>query len=254
MAVDADTVASALATTYEHVLKAVPEGWIRRRGGVMAGVTRVALARLNGVWPESAEPDSVVISQLLDEVASEGVPYSLQLRPGASARSRELAARRDMLPGEPVPLMLLEDAHGIGAFIDVDGLVVRELLPDEADAHAMVVGGGSALLIGLFREFITPAVLALPGVRCYVGEVDGQPVTTGMGIRLGPSVGVFGIATLPARRGLGYGAAVTARAVADGLTAGAQWSWLQSSAAGHGVYVRLGFTDIESWDFWTTAV
>jgi N-acetylglutamate synthase len=254
MAVDADIVASALAGTWEYVFQAVQDGWVRRQGGVVAGVTRVALPMLNGVWPESVEPDSGIVSELLDEVASSGLPYCLQLRPGASAGPRDVAAGRGMLPEEPVPLMLLEDPGAFGAFLDVDGLVVRELLPDEADAHATVVAGGFDLPVGLFRQFITPAVLALPGVRCYLGEVDGQPVATGIGIRVGPSVGVFDIATLPPQRGLGYGAAVTARVIADGLAAGARWSWLQSSAAGHRVYTRLGFRDIEPWDFWVMAV
>jgi hypothetical protein len=43
---------------------------------------------------------------------------------------------------------------------------------------------------------------------------------------------------------------VTARAVADGLAAGAQFAWLQSSAAGYGVYERLGFTTSETWRCW----
>jgi predicted GNAT family acetyltransferase len=60
----------------------------------------------------------------------------------------------------------------------------------------------------------------------------------------------FNIATPPADRRRGYGAAVTARAVTDGLAAGARWSWLQSSVAGYPVYERLGFRTVESWQSW----
>ena len=69
----------------------------------------------------------------------------------------------------------------------------------------------------------------MPGVRCYLGEAGGPPVTTGMGVTIGGSVGVFDIATAPADSGRGYGAAITARVMSDGLAAGAAWSWLQSS-------------------------
>ena len=254
MPVDADVVASAFADTWEHVFPAVPGGWARREGGIVAGVTGVALPMLNGVWSERVDPDPGMVSELLDDVASAGLPYCLQLRPGASAGLRDLAAGRGMVPAESVPLMVLEGTDAFARFIEVEGLVVRELSPDEADAHAAMVATGFGLPVEQFRQFITRPVLALPGVRCYLGEVEGEPVSTGMGVRVGPFVGVFDIATLPPHRGLGYGAAVTARAVADGLAAGAQWCWLQSSAMGHGVYRRLGFQDVERWDFWVMAV
>jgi predicted GNAT family acetyltransferase len=95
-----------------------------------------------------------------------------------------------------------------------------------------------------------PDVLRLPGVRCYLGEVGGQAVTTGVGVTLGDSTGVFNIATPPAHRRRGYGAAVTARAVADGLAAGAKWAWLQASPAGYATYTRLGFETAETWKCW----
>jgi N-acetylglutamate synthase len=105
-------------------------------------------------------------------------------------------------------------------------------------------------LKSILRRLVTPAVLTAAGVVCYVGEVDDEPVTTGVGVTLGDHVGVFNIATPPALRERGYGAAVTARVVRDGLEHGAQRAWLQSSAAGFHVYQRLGFRTVESWRFW----
>jgi hypothetical protein len=49
----------------------------------------------------------------------------------------------------------------------------------------------------------------------------------------------------PEHRGRRFGAAVTLRAVADGLIGRAQWSFLQSSTAGYGVYSRLGYSTVE---------
>jgi GNAT superfamily N-acetyltransferase len=253
VAVEADMVARALAITWEHVFQALPTGWARRQGGVVAGVTGVGLAFFNGVWPESADPDPATVSQLLGEVAATGLPHCLQLRPRASASFEDLALGRGMVPEQPVPLMLLEGTGAIARLVDVEGLVVRELTPEEAGSHARAAASGFEVRDEPLLKFITPAVLALPGVRCYLGEVDGEPVTTGMGITIGPFVGIFDIATPPAHRGRGYAAAVTARAVADGLAAGARWSWLQSSPAGHSLYRRLGFRDVELWSFWVSA-
>ena len=54
-------------------------------------------------------------------------------------------------------------------------------------------------------------------------------------------------------RSRGYAAAVTARAVADGLSGGAEWAWLRSSPAGYPVYTRLGFKTVERWSSWVSA-
>jgi len=60
-------------------------------------------------------------------------------------------------------------------------------------------------------------------------------------------VGIFNVATPPEHRGHGYGAAITAQAIHDGFAAGAELSWLQSSAMGESVYRRLGFRAVESY-------
>jgi predicted GNAT family acetyltransferase len=96
-------------------------------------------------------------------------------------------------------------------------------------------------------------MLSAPGVRCYVGEVAGVPVTTGVSLTQGSYVSIFNIATPPAYRGNGYGAAVTARAVSDGLAGGAAWAWLLASPSGFPIYERLGFRTVESWSYWLSA-
>jgi hypothetical protein len=67
---------------------------------------------------------------------------------------------------------------------------------------------------------------------------------------VGGCTGVFSVATPPAHRRRGYGAALTARAVTDGLAAGAAWAWLQSSPPGYGIYARLGFRTVETRACW----
>jgi hypothetical protein len=115
----------------------------------------------------------------------------------------------------------LTDPRALGVTPQAEGLVIRELQPAEADKYASAAAAGFEAPVELFEQLMTPRMLKAPGVRAYIGEVDGQPVTTGLGVTLGSHVGIFNIATPPAHRGRGYGAAVTARAVADGLDAGA---------------------------------
>jgi predicted acetyltransferase len=74
-----------------------------------------------------------------------------------------------------------------------------------------------------------------------------------VGITLEPCVGIFNVATPARHRGRGFGCAVTARAVAEGASRGAAWSWLQSSPLGVSVYERLGFEVLEEWVCWLHA-
>ena len=145
--------------------------------------------------------------------------------------------------------MVLEDSSGLGG-TDPDGLVIQPLAHESAARHANLAAAGYEAPEEYFQQLMTTGVLRGAGVRCYLGEFNGEPVTTGVGITLGDSVGIFNIATPPAHRRHSYGAAVTARAIRDGFSAGARWAWLQSTPAGYPVYEGLGFRTIESWQCW----
>jgi ribosomal protein S18 acetylase RimI-like enzyme len=198
------------------------------------------------------DPDVAIVSGWLDEVAATRLPYCLQLRPGAGPALAELATAKGM-EHTHIPLMALEELGSLGPAGEVSGFSIHQISPEEAEVHARVLARGFELPPEGFLQLITPTLLSLPGVRCYVGEVEGQPVTTGLGASAGLSVGVFDIATPPEYRGRGYGAAVTVRAVVDAMEGGARWAWLQSSHEGYNLYRRLGFTDLEQWDLWVTA-
>ena len=252
MPVETDTVASALASTWAHLVAAIPHGWVRREGGILGGVTGVALPTLNGVWPEETILDAGLVSEVLDEVASSGLPYCLQLRPGSPDELAALAAKRGMVKEEPIPLMVLDNGDGLEAAQKVEHLEIRQLRAEEAQIHAKIAALGFQSPEEPFVQLMTPELLRTPGTRCYLGTVSDEPVTTGLGVTLGESVGVFNIATPPDHRGHGFGAAVTARATADGFAGGASWSYLQSSEAGFNIYTGLGYLMIECWDCWVT--
>jgi GNAT superfamily N-acetyltransferase len=72
---------------------------------------------------------------------------------------------------------------------------------------------------------------------------DGRPVATSMLYLADGLAGIYCVATLPEERGKGLGAHATAEAlrVAQGL--GYRVGVLQSSPAGHSIYLQLGFGD-----------
>ena len=161
----------------------------------------------------------------------------------------DLPAGRGMTRAEDIPLMVLEGPSRL-ADADPEGLVIKLLAPEGASHHASLAAAGFEAPEEYFQQLMTTGLLRGAGVRCYLGEFDGEPVTTGVGVTFGDSVGIFNIATPPGHRRHGYGSAVTARTIRDGLSCGARWAWLQSSPAGYPVYQRLGFQTVESWHCW----
>jgi ribosomal protein S18 acetylase RimI-like enzyme len=148
-------------------------------------------------------------------------------------------------PGARRQLMVLDAMAGIGGIRRARGLVIRQLAPHEAPVPAKVA---AAAFGGQEEAFLPRADLIRRGqARCYVGEVDGQPVATALGVTAGEFSVILNVATDPLFRRRGFGTAVTARAVADGILAGAGWCWLEASEEGYPVFRNLGFRTVEKW-------
>lgn len=162
----------------------------------------------------------------------------------------EVARARGMVVCEHEPLMLLEDGDRLASAVAVDGLVIRRLGADEVDRHLAVVAEGFGAPIELFAAWASSDLLGSNDVYAYAGSVSGRDVATALGIVADDHVGVFNAAVAPDHRRRGYGAALSARTVLDGLATGARRALLMSSEMGLSVYQQLGFREIERWSYW----
>jgi N-acetylglutamate synthase len=249
----ADVVADALLDTWRHLMTAHPHAWVSGADGVQACATGIPVAGLNGVWCSSPDPDPAELERLLDELDERALPHVLQVRPGATATAAAVAERRGLVADEEVPLMRLDDTRQIESIEPPTGFASRQIEPDEAELHARTAAAGFGGEPDHFVRLVVPELLRAEGARAYVGELGGEIVTTGLGVTLGDRVGVFNVGTPEAHRRRGYGAAISAWVVTDGLAAGASWAWLQSSSAGYRVYEALGFETVERWRCWVRA-
>jgi ribosomal protein S18 acetylase RimI-like enzyme len=246
-------VANCLVDCFAGFLGGNEGCWVRREGGLLAIVSGIPLAMCNGIWAQDEFPSVEIFRELLDHVISSGLAFSVQLRPGADPEILALVAARGLVQGKPIPLMVLNDPSALVSAQDQSELVLRALDHDEIDTHITLVADTFGIPHDIASQFMTEEFCQRPEVTCYVGELDSVVVTTGLGMVTGNSVGIFNIATPPEYRGRGYGAAVTARAAADGFAQGADVAWLQASPMGFPVYERLGFVTPEYWDSWLSA-
>jgi N-acetylglutamate synthase len=245
----AEPAATAMAATWALLADTLTTGWARDVGRAVAVVTGLPIHTLNGVW--AVHPDTAIadIESGLDAVAASGRPHCLEVRESMREDGVGVAARRGLVAQPDIPLMAIARPAEVAA---PDGLAIRQLEPAEANVHCEVAGPAFGAPAEIFAQMMTPGLLAHPALRAYVGEVAGEGVVTAVSVTLDDAVGIFNVATPPAHRRRGYGAAITARALADGLADGASFGWLQSSEAGYGVYEAMGFETVERFPLWVS--
>ena len=140
-----------------------------------------------------------------------------------------MALALDILPANQrlpagLEIVRVEDSSALETWVDV--FAEGYPIPAEIKPH----------LLTLLAEL----GLELPTSH-YLGLLDSHPVATS-NMFLGAGVaGVMFVATLPAARGRGVGAAMTLRPLYDARQLGYQAGILQSSQMGYPIYRRMGF-------------
>jgi Acetyltransferase (GNAT) domain len=92
-----------------------------------------------------------------------------------------------------------------------------------------------------FGEAVTSTILEDPDLTLFVAYVDNVPAATSLSYITQNVVGVFWVGTAKHFRHRGLGAAITWRAVYDGIEKGCIVASLQASDLGKPVYERMGF-------------
>ena len=196
---------------------------------------------------EDATPDDLLVAAT--QARELGYPFVVRLRAGIDDRFIRTLADAGLVPaGEATT------TPGMAAFPIDDNPTTGPAAPDleirmvtdaaGIDVHRRVAtaGFGSDPVLGLGN--MCPELLDRPECVIYVGYADGSPVASGLGWRTGRTIGVYSIATVESVRRRGYGAAMTARVVADGASGGCDVAALQASEMGRPIYERQGFRTV----------
>lgn len=256
--------ARLLTVAHDELVALEHANWIAYLTGVVGCASRAAVTRADGVvsvmtglpfdWfnqilveQDDATPDAVLAA--VARARDERRRFVVRLRDGIDDRLIPSLERAGLAPPDaedrtPGMVAVAIDGDVIAAH-RAHGLEIRRVTDAAGiDAHCQVVttgfGSDPAVALGTACR----ALLDQPGCAVYVGYADGEPVVSGLGWRTGRTIGVYSIATIEAARRRGYGAAMTARVVTDGVEAGCDAAALQASDRGRPIYERLGFRTV----------
>jgi GNAT superfamily N-acetyltransferase len=226
-----------------------PGGFVRRVDGVAAIHSGIPVRLFNEVLVEDRRASDAALADAVELLRRHRARFVVNLRRGPDDARRPLMAELGLVSASPDPWMPGMGLHPISpadpAAPGPDGHRI-EVVRDAAgvEAHIEVVSAGFGMPPDLVRPVLGPALLEQPAATLYVGRVDGRAVTSGLGVRSGRVIGVYDIATVPDARRRGYGAAMTARVVADGVATGCDVAVLQASDMGELIYRRMGFRTV----------
>jgi ribosomal protein S18 acetylase RimI-like enzyme len=155
---------------------------------------------------------------------------SLQAHGFAAGSAPGMAADLDALADEP----------------PVAGLAIERVSDEEARrrwCHIFTQGYGmpEETTAGFLAAYAGMDFAPQHPLRYYLGWLEGVPVATSALCLAAGVAGLYCIATLPAFRGRGIGAAMTLAPLREAQAQGYRTAILQSSEKGFPVYTRLGF-------------
>ncbi len=217
----------------------------RRDGYTFMAFPMLRIRAINGVW---ADTDAAAdhLEDALAEAEELGAPFAVTVRAGRTPAVEEAARQLGFTSEERVPGMVAgPDDLGDPPVRDIH--VIRVETADGLAQALSVAATSFGVPAEIPAAMYGLEVAELEGFHYYLGRVGERDVATAAGFTIEGTVGIFNVATLPADRGRGYGAAITARAARDGFDSGADLAGLQSSLMGESMYSGLGFREVETY-------
>lgn len=222
--------------------------------GLRGFITGFETPLLNAVIGTRVDADGAdtLIERTLARFADRHVPMSWWVLPSDEpADLAERLAAHGLVDAGPLPGMAI-DLGALPAAPRVPGLTI-ERVAEEEDLAAFISVALPALEAPDAFGTLYTRVRVREGfgddgpIRDYLGRLDGGPVATATLMMSAASdgiAGIYNVATEASHRRRGLGSALTVAALEDARRLGLRIGTLQSSAAGHAVYLRLGYRDV----------
>jgi hypothetical protein len=201
------------------------------------------------------DDESATIAAMTDYFRGQGLEsYAWWLKPGLEARGwdGQLKAQgfehHANTPGMALPITALPETLTRPAGLEIRPVSNQDDLRTWTRTFVTGYELGDALQAPML-EVMTHVGWEWP-VRHYLGNMDGEPVTTASVFLAEGVAGIQFVATLRQARGRGLGGAMTLASLYDARDLGYQAGVLQSSDMGYQVYLRLGFRVVCTVDYY----
>ena len=259
------TTAGLIALEHENwisyligVTSCTKEARVTRASGVMTLLTGLPMDWFNQMLVEREDATRADVLAAVIGARESGEPFAVRLREEIDDRFIPILIRAGLAatePGHGTPGMVAfpidRDAAGQQPPPELEIHRVTDAAGIDAHRAAVTAGFGADPVVA--QGTVCPDLLNRPECAIYVGYADGDAVVSGLGWRTGRTIGVYSIATVEPARRRGYGAAMTARVMADGVAAGCDVATLQTSDLGRPIYERLGFRTVVRYASYTAA-
>jgi len=220
---------------------------IRRQDGVALIATGLPLRIFNQVLVDGEGATPAAITSAVERTRERGDRFIVSLRTGSDDRFIPLMGELGLVPLSDDPWLpgMALDPLPEGSPATLPGYEIRPATDASGlEDHILTCAGGFEMQLDWLRAVMGPSILEHPDATVYVGYLDDQPVSTGLGLRVDRTIGIYNISTLPTARRRGYGEAMTMRIVADGAAVGCDVATLEASEMGYPIYARLGFRKV----------
>ena len=218
--------------------------WRDARPGLLALMTTLPGRPYNGLYGLNANATPEDATELVAALGASGVSWCARLRPSVPSEVDAALEDAGLFAEDETLLMATSLANDEVVHREPLELVLSTSRHEDDLAIATVLGAAfgtpplnAERLLDFQRE----------GIQWHLGKVNEVPVTCAMSVVVDDAVGIFAVGTVPEARGKGYASAVTSRALAHGLAAGATIAVLTASPDVKNVYEDLGFTVLERW-------
>jgi hypothetical protein len=210
-------------------------------------ITREAHPLGNVVF-QSAESDAASAREAVEPLLAEDLPSAVLFPTGVSVDAANSLIAAGFSDSPAIPAMAV-DIERLPPTKLPDGYsFTRVTSGRQGEAWADTLAAGYGLPVGLARR-LSPAVIGadMSGdsrTQFFAVVHDERIVATSMLFLDDGLAGIYSVATLQDERGKGIGGYATAQPLRVAHTLGYRVGVLQSSQAGHSVYLGLGFIDV----------
>jgi GNAT superfamily N-acetyltransferase len=202
---------------------------------------------LGNVAIVDAADDLRVTEEAIAPLVETGHPSAVLFPRGVTQRVVEAVAGQGFDVDATMPAMAVDIAQMAGTALPAGYAWARIGDGSEGEAWTEALATGYEIPLPLAQMFGPGALGAdmAPDapVQFFAVLRDGRPVSTSMLYLADGLAGIYCVATLAEERGKGLGAHATAEALRAAEALGYRVGVLQSSPAGHAIYLRLGFGD-----------